>query len=151
MTTKSAANTAGAEDIPAQDIRFGFECLRNIEADGKALQVNLTGIRDAMGYSNVNSVGNRFRELRKRYGFPTLECKTGASVSPQKSATTTPEGTPTKRAAARARKTAVRKGAKVSTSTPISATKPVPKTEESEDMDAASIKAEDGDDSDENS
>ncbi|RDW70748.1 uncharacterized protein DSM5745_08259 [Aspergillus mulundensis] len=69
--------------VDAKDAAFGFACLRNIR-DGK---VNLVGVANALNYSNVRSVGNRFRALREKYGFTGLECTTadpGAKVSPQK-------------------------------------------------------------------
>lgn len=46
--------------------------------------MNLVKVADALGYTNVASVGNRFRAVRKRYGFDQLEAKsTGMSVTPK--------------------------------------------------------------------
>ncbi|KAL2868728.1 uncharacterized protein BJX67DRAFT_379679 [Aspergillus lucknowensis] len=116
-------------EIPPQDIRFGFECLRNIDGDGK---VDLGAVGEALGYSNVNSVGNRFRELRKRYGFTRLECKTGSPTKAKAKSTSQPaDATPTKRPRGRPpKKTVGPKDAKPVSDTPTSATKHVVKTEE---------------------
>lgn len=46
--------------------------------------MNLVKVADALGYTNVASVGNRFRAVRKRYGFEQLEAKsTGMSITPK--------------------------------------------------------------------
>ena len=46
--------------------------------------MNLVKVADALGYTNVASVGNRFRTVRKRYGFEQLEAKsTGMSITPK--------------------------------------------------------------------
>ncbi|KAL2821772.1 hypothetical protein BDW59DRAFT_164110 [Aspergillus cavernicola] len=145
MATKSNTTATEPDGVPQNDIRFSFEILRNIDTDGK---VDLTKIAEAMGYTNVNSVGNRFRELRKRYGFMTLECKAGSSPVKEKTGPKV-DGSPTKRGAGRPKKGAVRKGAKVSSATPIPAMDPVSKAEESAaagaeagDVDAGEVKEE---------
>ncbi|KAL2852497.1 hypothetical protein BJY01DRAFT_244495 [Aspergillus pseudoustus] len=88
-------DNSNIEDIPQSDSRFCFECLRNIDTDGK------------------------------RYGFGDLKCKnSGSPIKAKAASTTTPDGTPTKGSAAKsAKKPAVRKGAKKSTAEPIPATK----------------------------
>lgn len=96
-------------------------------------QVDLSGVGEALGYTNVNSVGNRFRRMRDKYGFTGLECTNGNGMtmkekpaSPKKEADGT--GTPAKRRPGRPPKSAgLRKGAKVSTADPIPATGPVAK------------------------
>jgi len=93
-------------------------------------QVDLSGVGEALGYTNVNSVGNRFRRMRDKYGFTGLECTNGHGMtmkekpaSPKKEAET-----PAKRRPGRPPKNAgPRKGAKVSTADPIPATGPVAK------------------------
>lgn len=106
---------------------------------------------DALGYKNVNSVGNRFRQMRGKYGFTSLECTTGASPAkpkPSKKAAAkgvsqdnmedenedpgTGSGAPAKKGPGRPAKKP-RKGAKVSTDKPIPATGPAVKNEESGD------------------
>lgn len=93
-----------------------------------------------MGYSNVASVGNRFRAIRKRYNLNNIEAKSGsgvlksAGVNDDKDkgaagATEAGDGvaeqsdsdvpTPVK---PKGRKVAARKGAKATTSKPIPAT-----------------------------
>ncbi|KAE8388302.1 hypothetical protein BDV23DRAFT_185522 [Aspergillus alliaceus] len=54
----------------AQDCQFIFECLKNLD-DSRT--VNLTNVGAVLGYTNTASVGNRFRAIRKRYGFTNLE------------------------------------------------------------------------------
>lgn len=88
---------------------------------------------EALGYTNVNSVGNRFRKMRDKYGFTGLECTNGNGISmkekpssPKKDADGT--DTPAKRRPGRPPKKATpRKGAKVSTADPMPATGPVAK------------------------
>ncbi|BCS18933.1 uncharacterized protein APUU_11761S [Aspergillus puulaauensis] len=130
MASNIDSNNTNNPDEPAsQDVRFGFECLRNIK-DGK---VDLSGVGEALGYTNVNSVGNRFRRMRDKYGFTGLECTNGNGMtmkekpaSPKKEADGT--GTPAKRRPGRPPKNAgLRKGAKVSTADLIPATGPVAK------------------------
>ncbi|KAI9372161.1 hypothetical protein BJX61DRAFT_542985 [Aspergillus egyptiacus] len=123
----STGNATGIEDISPQEIRFGFECLRNIDKDGK---VDLAKVGEALGYSNVASVGNRFRDLRKRYGFTTLECKTGSTPLKDKTGSKTDGATPTKRGRGRPKQAAPRKGAKASSANPIPATDPFVKSED---------------------
>ncbi|KAL5336260.1 hypothetical protein BJX70DRAFT_286290 [Aspergillus crustosus] len=127
-----------SDDPNQQDVRFGFECLKSIDKDGK---VDLGKVGSALGYTNIYSVGNRFRAMRTKYGFTSLESKTGTTPLKEK---TTPkanansnDGTPTKRARGRpalggtpTKTTGVaRKRAKVSTAEPIPATGPVFKEE----------------------
>lgn len=88
---------------------------------------------EALGYTNVNSVGNRFRKMRDKYGFTGLECTNGSGISmkekpssPKKNADGT--DTPTKRRPGRPpKKDTPRKGAKISTADPMPATGPVAK------------------------
>lgn len=93
-----------------------------------------------MGYSNVASVGNRFRAIRKRYNLNNIEAKSGSGVLKSAGAngdkdkgaagvTEADDGvaeqsdsdvpTPVK---PKGRKVAARKGAKATTSKPIPAT-----------------------------
>ncbi|KAL4916098.1 hypothetical protein BDW62DRAFT_218949 [Aspergillus aurantiobrunneus] len=122
-----SSNANNPEDPAAQDTRFGFECLRNIR-DGK---VDLVGVGEALDYKNVNSVGNRFRKMRDKYGFIGLECTTNGSPAKEKTVTAaapaeSDDGIPTKRKPGRpAKKAGARKGAKLSTADPIPATGPV--------------------------
>ncbi|KAL4802774.1 hypothetical protein BDV18DRAFT_163736 [Aspergillus unguis] len=107
-------------------------------------EVDLAGVGAALGYKNVQSVGNRFRQMRQKFGFPSLECTAGSSPARKKTAAkgkdvngedngddeaVTPTPSPVKRGAASASKKS-RKGAKVSTEKPIPATAPVVKDEE---------------------
>ncbi|KAL2812106.1 hypothetical protein BJX63DRAFT_432916 [Aspergillus granulosus] len=119
------------EDIPAGDSRFCFECLRNIDSDGK---VDLIGVAAALNYSNIASAGNRFRALSHRYGFGNLKCKNAGSPVKAKAASTSTAAdsapakadpsTPTKGAAGKpAKNPSTRKGAKKSSTEPIPATK----------------------------
>ncbi|KAE8381081.1 hypothetical protein BDV26DRAFT_289781 [Aspergillus bertholletiae] len=80
------------EFLTQQDGRFIIECLRHLD-ESKA--VNLTNVRAALGYTNTASVANRFRTLRKRYGFPNLEATAKPSnmgATPAAAAPTTPLG-----------------------------------------------------------
>ncbi|KAL4884408.1 hypothetical protein BJY04DRAFT_182414 [Aspergillus karnatakaensis] len=139
------------------------------------IQVDLATVATTLGYKNVNSAANRFRTLRKQYGFESLECKTaGFSAPSTPSATTTAAGTeastgaatPTPKKRGRGRTAApangatptkgkgtARKGAKVSTTEPIPATGSVikkeitVKTEKDEGLESDEADAE-GDDDD---
>ncbi|CAK37076.1 hypothetical protein CBS63078_8188 [Aspergillus niger] len=137
-TTKSKAaksNNTGLE-IPNADAHFFLACLQCM---GDDKQIDLTKVGDMLGYSNVASVGNRFRSLRKRYGMNNLEAKSGSGIlksagtngDKDKEATGTTEAgdgvneesdidepSPVK---PKGRKVATRKGAKA-TSKPIPAT-----------------------------
>lgn len=80
--------------ISPADAQFVFECLRNLDDDRQVsqsstpsphtlhadqqAQVNLGQVASALGYSNVASVGNRLRALRKTYGFENLVGKNTA-------------------------------------------------------------------------
>lgn len=95
-------------------------------------QVDLSGVGEALGYTNVNSVGNRFRKMRDKYGFTGLECTNGNGISMEKPASPKKDAdgtdTPAKRRPGRPPKKATpRKGAKVSTADPMPATGPVAK------------------------
>ncbi|KAL4907436.1 hypothetical protein BDW74DRAFT_176202 [Aspergillus multicolor] len=83
----SATDKAGLE---GKDVQFALVCLKNIR-EGK---VNLSGVGDELGYTDVESVANRFRALRKKYGFTGLECATSTSAkarpSKRKAAATAP-------------------------------------------------------------
>jgi cobalamin biosynthesis Mg chelatase CobN len=89
-----------------------------------------------MGYTNINSVANRFRALRAKYGFTSLESKmTKSTPLKEKAAPRKDNGKPTKRGRGKPvqdgtpTKGSARKGAKVSTATPVPATGPVVKEE----------------------
>ncbi|KAL4999282.1 hypothetical protein BDV10DRAFT_184445 [Aspergillus recurvatus] len=69
MSATTKPHTTDKSSVPEKDAIFGFECLRNIR-DGK---VDLVAVAQAMQYTNVDSVSNRFRALRKKYGFSGLE------------------------------------------------------------------------------
>ncbi|KAE8368826.1 hypothetical protein BDV27DRAFT_153650 [Aspergillus caelatus] len=76
MASDQSATPEEGEFLSQQDGRFIIECLRNID---ESRTVNLTNVGAAMGYTNTASVGNRFRAIRKRYGFPNLEATTKPS------------------------------------------------------------------------
>ncbi|KAF9886627.1 hypothetical protein FE257_011267 [Aspergillus nanangensis] len=59
------------DTINNNDAVFVFECLKNLD-DSK--NVDLAAVAGALQYTNVASVGNRFRAIRKRYGFNKLDC-----------------------------------------------------------------------------
>ncbi|KAL4797405.1 hypothetical protein BDV19DRAFT_387213 [Aspergillus venezuelensis] len=81
MPPKATNTTDGTVDGPTQqEVQFGFECLRNIK-DGK---VELAGVMAAMNYTNIDSVANRFRKLRTKYGLTGLECTTVNAPTPNK-------------------------------------------------------------------
>ncbi|KAL4960310.1 uncharacterized protein BDV14DRAFT_204841 [Aspergillus stella-maris] len=81
MPPKATNTTDGTADGPTQqEVQFGFECLRNIK-DGK---VELAGVMAAMNYTNIDSVANRFRKLRTKYGLTGLECTTANAPTPNK-------------------------------------------------------------------
>lgn len=91
-------------DISQSDTQFIFECLKNLDQDRQVYlshpcpfntttlttQVNLSQVAAALGYSNVASVGNRLRSLRKRYGFVNFEGKL-TSVGAKPASSTTPK------------------------------------------------------------
>lgn len=91
-------------DISQSDTQFIFECLKNLDQDRQVylshpcpfnattltIQVNLSQVAAALGYSNVASVGNRLRSLRKRYGFVNFEGKL-TSVGAKPASSTTPK------------------------------------------------------------
>ncbi|KAE8356632.1 hypothetical protein BDV28DRAFT_144957 [Aspergillus coremiiformis] len=72
----SSANTTEGSDHNHQDCQFIFECLRNID---ESKTVNLTDVGLALGYTNTASVGNRFRAVRKKYGFLNLDATSKSS------------------------------------------------------------------------
>ncbi|KAL2853029.1 hypothetical protein BJX68DRAFT_233790 [Aspergillus pseudodeflectus] len=110
MTSKT--ENSSINDVPAGDVQFGFECLRNIDSDGK---VDLAGVAAAMGHTNTASTGNRFRQLAQRYGFQGLKSKTTGTAAKAKAG------------GKAAKKSAARKGAKKSSAEPIPAKKGVAK------------------------
>ncbi|PKY04733.1 hypothetical protein P168DRAFT_317783 [Aspergillus campestris IBT 28561] len=95
MAPKSKSDTNVDGEVTPQDAKFIVECLKSI---GDDKMVNLVKVADALGYTNVASVGNRFRAVRKRYGFEQLEAKsTGMSITPKgKAKLDALAGTPTK-------------------------------------------------------
>ncbi|KAL4943887.1 hypothetical protein BDV06DRAFT_220846 [Aspergillus oleicola] len=118
MPPKTTDHTDGNTDSPSQqDVQFGFECLRNIK-DGK---VDLAGVMAALNYKNINSVGNRFRAMKKAYGFTGLDCTTANAPSPAKRKATAAAdadgdgATPTKRGPGRPSKKVREKAAKAQT------------------------------------
>ncbi|KAF7588791.1 hypothetical protein BBP40_005222 [Aspergillus hancockii] len=60
-------------EMNQQDVRFIIECLRSLDTDKN---VNLNKVGAALGYTNTASVGNRFRAVRRRYGFDNFESTT---------------------------------------------------------------------------
>lgn len=50
-------------------------------ANTGAIQIILSQVASSLGYSNVASVGNRLRSLKKRYGFPNFDGKFTAAGS----------------------------------------------------------------------
>ncbi|OJJ74885.1 hypothetical protein ASPBRDRAFT_52873 [Aspergillus brasiliensis CBS 101740] len=75
--SKTAKSNNTGQDISDADARFFLACLRCM---GDDKQIDLTKVGDMLGYSNVASVGNRFRALRKRYGMVNLEATSGSGV-----------------------------------------------------------------------
>ncbi|KAJ0421960.1 hypothetical protein BJY00DRAFT_102189 [Aspergillus carlsbadensis] len=117
----SKTDSSSINDVPPGDVQFGFECLRNIDSDGK---VDLAGVAAAMGHTNTASTGNRFRQLSQRYGFQGLKCKNVGAAARAKASAATGDSAPAKTAAGKAaKKPAARKGAKKSSAEPIPAKK----------------------------
>ncbi|KAL4929228.1 uncharacterized protein BDV17DRAFT_290880 [Aspergillus undulatus] len=116
----NTTSTNNSDDLPAKDIRFGFECLRNIR-DGK---VDLAGVMQALNYTNIKSVANRFNALKKQYDFSGLESTSvnapaNATPSKRKAAATETDGAaPAKRGPGRPPKKARGKAAKAVKSEP---------------------------------
>ncbi|KAE8152426.1 hypothetical protein BDV25DRAFT_137875 [Aspergillus avenaceus] len=81
-----SSNTNPTEngEISQADARFIFECLKHLDENR---QVALPTVATALGYTNVASAANRFRSVRKRYGFEKLDA-TCTLKAPQ--TTTTP-------------------------------------------------------------
>lgn len=90
------AKQAKSEDeIPQPDAQFIVQCVMNMTSDRQAssllpcvlllriakhsIQVDLSRVAAALGYTNVASTANRFRALRKRYGFELEATQTGGS------------------------------------------------------------------------
>ncbi|KAJ9212509.1 hypothetical protein DTO166G4_5870 [Paecilomyces variotii] len=100
---------------PRDDFGFALECMKSLDDNHN---VDLTKVANALNYTNVQSVGNRYRVFRKKYGI-NLNCVTGSGVVTTKAGdgdeidSPSPAKTP--------RKPRARKGAKVS-SEPIPAT-----------------------------
>ncbi|PWY85156.1 hypothetical protein BO83DRAFT_394601 [Aspergillus eucalypticola CBS 122712] len=135
--SKAAKSINAGLEIPYADAQFFLACLQCM---GDDKQIDLTKVGDMMGYSNVASVGNRFRAIRKRYNLNNIEAKSGSGVlksagangdKDKGAAGATEAGdavaeqsdsdvpTPVK---PKGRKVAARKGAKATTSKPIPAT-----------------------------
>ncbi|RAK91606.1 hypothetical protein BO79DRAFT_252440 [Aspergillus costaricaensis CBS 115574] len=135
--SKAAKSVNAGLDIPYADAQFFLACLQCM---GDDKQIDLTKVGDMMGYSNVASVGNRFRAIRKRYNLNNIEAKSGSGIlksagangdKDKGAAGATEAGddvaeqsdsdvpTPVK---PKGRKVAARKGAKATTSKPIPAT-----------------------------
>ncbi|KAL4866060.1 hypothetical protein BDV12DRAFT_199501 [Aspergillus spectabilis] len=92
-------------------------------------QVDLTKVGAAMGYANIKSVANRFRALRAKYGFTSLESKMTRSTPPKNDSTSTKRGRGRPVQSGTSIRGDARKGAKVSTVAPIPAPGPVVKEE----------------------
>ncbi|GAD97998.1 hypothetical protein ANI_1_2588014 [Paecilomyces variotii No. 5] len=101
--------------IPRDDFGFALECLKSIDDNHN---VDLTKVANALNYTNVQSVGNRYRVFRKKYGI-NLHCVTGSGVITTQDAGGDDIGGPSP--VKTPRKPRARKGAKVS-SDPIPAT-----------------------------
>ncbi|KAA8643640.1 hypothetical protein EYZ11_005933 [Aspergillus tanneri] len=93
-------------DISQQDAKFIMECVKNLDQNK---QVDLAKVGEALGYTNVASVGNRFRVLRKRYGFANLDCintspapKIGVAKGESPATPTKPAGKSTRSKSAKA-------------------------------------------------
>ncbi|RAH62099.1 hypothetical protein BO85DRAFT_501766 [Aspergillus piperis CBS 112811] len=135
--SKAAKSINAGLEIPYADAQFFLACLQCM---GDDKQIDLTKVGDMMGYSNVASVGNRFRAIRKRPNLNSIEAKSGSGVLKSAGAngdkdkgaagaTEAGDGvaeqsgsdvpTPVK---PKGRKVAARKGAKATTSKPIPAT-----------------------------
>ncbi|KAL4889941.1 hypothetical protein BDV59DRAFT_204750 [Aspergillus ambiguus] len=71
-------NTAAESEINPADVKFIIECLKNM---GEDKIVDLAKVGAALEYTNVASVGNKFRAVRKRYGFHNLEGKASNSMA----------------------------------------------------------------------
>ncbi|RAL02426.1 uncharacterized protein BO80DRAFT_443736 [Aspergillus ibericus CBS 121593] len=76
-TKATVAKSNSAVEISQPDAQFFLACLQNF---GEDKQIDLTKVADALGYTNVASVGNRFRALRKRYAMNHLEAKAGSGA-----------------------------------------------------------------------
>ncbi|KAG2411986.1 hypothetical protein HFD88_009542 [Aspergillus terreus] len=81
MASKEKDNTKEPE-FNSVDVKFVFECLKNLD---KERMVDLPAVAASLGYTNVASVYNRLRALRKKYGIENLEGKMTGTVA--KSAT----------------------------------------------------------------
>ncbi|PLB45256.1 hypothetical protein P170DRAFT_479773 [Aspergillus steynii IBT 23096] len=87
MTSNAKSTTTPEGEVSQQDAKFIVECVKNLDSNK---QVDLVKVGEALGYTNVVSVANRFRLLRKRHGFPNLECTNASAKGDDKlSAATT--------------------------------------------------------------
>ncbi|PWY94928.1 hypothetical protein BO94DRAFT_620435 [Aspergillus sclerotioniger CBS 115572] len=80
MTTPAKATVAksnSAGEISQADAKFFLACLQSF---GDDKQIDLTKVADTLGYTNVASVGNRFRALRKRHVMNNVDARTGSGV-----------------------------------------------------------------------
>ncbi|KUJ09063.1 uncharacterized protein LY89DRAFT_690601 [Mollisia scopiformis] len=143
MPTAPAAADAveeskGKSDMPQADIDFIMVCIKNA-MDG-VLTVDAVKIAEALGYSNVRSVGNRVATIKKKYGLAMSVSRVskgddGASKSgPSTPAPKTPRKAVT---APKTPKTPKSTASKV-TKTPASKKKAVAKKDESDEPEAAS-------------
>ncbi|RAL12060.1 uncharacterized protein BO97DRAFT_452444 [Aspergillus homomorphus CBS 101889] len=72
------------DEIPQADAQFIVQCVVNMTPDR---QVDLNRVASALGYGNVASTANRFRLLRKRYGFELEATQTGSPIKAKKTLT----------------------------------------------------------------
>ncbi|KAL5365387.1 hypothetical protein BJX96DRAFT_179792 [Aspergillus floccosus] len=82
--TANEKETANAPEYNAVDVKFIFECVKNLDEDK---MVDLSAVAAGLGYKNVASVYNRLRSLRKKYGIDNLEGRmngTSAKLAPAK-------------------------------------------------------------------
>ncbi|KJK63110.1 hypothetical protein P875_00034056 [Aspergillus parasiticus SU-1] len=91
MASGRSTTPEEGEFLNQQDARFIIECLRSID---ESRAVILANVGAALGYTNIASVANRFRAIRKRYGFTNLEATTKPSNASTTSTTspTAPSG-----------------------------------------------------------
>ncbi|RAQ49489.1 hypothetical protein AFGD_002516 [Aspergillus flavus] len=108
MASGRSTTPEEGEFLNQQDARFIIECLRNIDENRAVILANVGA---ALGYTNTASVANRFRALRKRYGFTNLEATTKPTNASTTSTTspTAPSGQSKRKGAGAGRKKNVAK------------------------------------------
>ncbi|KAM5468713.1 hypothetical protein MauCBS54593_004708 [Microsporum audouinii] len=94
MADTTVENSGEAPSKQTSDIAFMAECFKHLQGP---FNVDLPAMAEALGYKNHNSVGNRLRAIKKKWGIGTGD---GAEAGSEgTSAATTPK-TPRKGAKA---------------------------------------------------